>query len=90
MHITLALIALAAQLAAVACLLLYRRNGARHRHHVSWVAWLLVVVLGGSSIELALHARDVGLFEAGKAVLLALFVFTSRGNVARLLRSEPR
>jgi hypothetical protein len=90
MHITLALIALAAQLVAVACLLLYRRNGARHRHHVSWVAWVLVVVLGGSSIELALHARDVGLFEVGKAVLLALFVFTSRGNVARLLWSESR
>lgn len=90
MHITFALIALAAQLAAVACLLLYRRNGARHRHHVSWLAWMLVVVLGGSSIELALHAKHVGMFEAGKSVLLALFVFTSRGNVARLLWSESR
>jgi hypothetical protein len=92
MHITLAtiapLVAQLAQLAAVLLLLTYRRNGARHRHHVSWLAWLLVVVLGGSSIELALHAKQVGFFEAGKAVLLALFVFCARGNVARLLRSD--
>lgn len=88
MHITLATIALVAQLAAVLLLLTYRRNGARHRQHVSWLAWLLVVVLGGSSIELALHAKRVGIFEAGEAVLLALFIFRARGNVARLLRSD--
>ncbi|WP_028217426.1 phage holin family protein [Paraburkholderia oxyphila] len=88
MHAALAYVALAAQLAAVVCLLVYRRNGARHRSHVSWLAWLLVVIMGGSSIELALHARHIGLFEAGKAILLAVFVFGSRGNVARLLRSE--
>ncbi|WP_321939785.1 phage holin family protein [Paraburkholderia sp. J8-2] len=88
MHITLATIALVVQLAAALLLLTYRRNGARHRHHVSWLAWLLVVVLGGSSIELALHAKQVGIFEAGKAVLLSLFVLCARGNVARLLRSD--
>lgn len=88
MHITLATIALAAQFAAVLRLLTWRRNGARHRHCVSWIAWLLLVVMGGSSIELAMHAEQVGIFEAGKAVLLALFVFGTHGNVARLLRSE--
>lgn len=88
MHVSFALIALAAHIAALARVLTYRRNGARHRHHVSWVAWALVAVSGGSAIELALHAKHVGIFEAATAVLLALFVFASRGNVARLLRSD--
>ncbi|POR46740.1 putative 3TM holin [Paraburkholderia eburnea] len=90
MHTTLAILAIAAQLAAVVRLLTYQRNGARHRHHVSWVAWLLVVILGGSAIELAMHAKHTGLFEAGKSFLLALFVFAAHGNVARLIRSEPQ
>ncbi|KWC22759.1 hypothetical protein WL48_18755 [Burkholderia ubonensis] len=88
MHIPFALIALAAHLATLARVLTYRRNGARHRHHVSWLAWALVAVMGGSSIELALHAEQVGFFQAAAAILLALFVYGARGNVARLLRSE--
>jgi hypothetical protein len=88
MHVSLAMIALAAHLAAMLRVLAYRRNGARHRYHVSWVAWALLVVSGGSAIELALHAKHVGFFEAATAVLLALFVFGARGNVARLLRSD--
>ncbi|KWB84357.1 phage holin family protein [Burkholderia ubonensis] len=87
MHVPLALIALAAHLAALVRVLAYRRNGARHRRHVSWVAWALVVVTGGASIEL-LHAASVGFFEAATAVLLAMFVYSARGNVARLLRRE--
>jgi hypothetical protein len=81
-------IALVAYLAAIARVLTYRRQGSRHRRHVSWIAWTLVVVLGGSAIELALHAKSMGIFEAGSAVLLALFLFGVRGNVARLLWSE--
>ncbi|WLE59272.1 phage holin family protein [Burkholderia plantarii] len=88
MNVSFATIALAAHVAAMLRVLVYRRNGARHRHHVSWVAWALLVVSGGSSIEIALHAKHVGIFEAATAVLLALFVFISRGNVARLLRSD--
>ncbi|MDE1010735.1 phage holin family protein [Paraburkholderia fungorum] len=88
MHISFALIALAAHIAALVRVLTYRKNGARHRHRVSWVAWALVAVSGGSAIELTLHAAEVGFFEAGTAVLLALFVFGARGNVARLLRSD--
>ena len=88
MHIPFALIALAAHLAALVRVLTYRRNGARHRHHVSWIAWALVAVLGGSSIELAFHVEQIGFFEAATAVLLAVFVYGVRGNVARLLRSE--
>jgi hypothetical protein len=83
-----AVIAFVAYIAAITRVLTYHRQGSRHRHHVSWIAWVLVVVMGGSAIELALHAKSVGIFEAGSAVLLALFLFGVRGNVARLLWSE--
>lgn len=88
LHNPFAVIALLAYLAAIVRLLVYRKNGARHRRNVSLLAWLLLVMLGGSAIELTVHAADVGAFDAGRAVLLSLFIFGARGNVARLLRSE--
>lgn len=88
MYIPFTLIAHAAHLAALLRVLAYQRSGARHRYHVSWVAWALVVVMGGSSIDLALSAEQAGFFEASAAVLLAMFVYGVRGNVARLIRSE--
>ncbi|SOE91865.1 Putative 3TM holin, Phage_holin_3 [Burkholderia sp. D7] len=84
----LPLIALIAYIATILRVLTYRKYGARHRHHVSWIAWALLAVIGGSSIELILHAKSIGLFEAGHAVLIAVFVFGARGNIARLLRSD--
>jgi hypothetical protein len=89
MHIDLAIAAtdLTLALYGAACLhlLLYRKDGARHRRHVSWLAWALLVVLAGSAIELAMGAHQVGVFEAMRAFLLYLFIFGARGNVARLL-----
>lgn len=87
-HPSFALLALLAYAGAALCLLLYRKDGARHRHHVSWIAWALLVTLGGSAIELLLNPKAVGLFEAMQAVTLFLFIFGARGNVARLLWSE--
>ena len=87
MHNPLALIALIAYSVAALRILAYRRDGARHRHHVSWFAWLLLVALGGSAIELIVNAKAVGLFEAVRAVLFTVLIFGARGNVARLLRS---
>jgi hypothetical protein len=46
----------------------------------------LLVALGGSAIELVIHAKTVGVFEAARAALFSVLVFGSRGNVARLLR----
>ena len=86
MHNPLALIALIAYSVAALRILAYRRDGARHRHHVSWFAWLLLVALGGSAIELVIHAKTVGAFEAARAALFSVLVFGARGNVARLLR----
>lgn len=82
------LIALLAHVGAAVRLLAYRKDGARHRRHVSWIAWALLVVLGGSALELLLQRHPVGFFEAARAVLFSLFIFGTRGNVARLLRSE--
>lgn len=86
--IAFTLVAVTAYVAAIGRVLTYRRNGARHRHHVSWLAWLFVAVMGGSTIGLALHTRPAGLLDAATAVLLALFSFGARGNVARLIRSS--
>lgn len=83
-----ALLALLAYGSACLRLMLYRKEGARHRHHVSWIAWALLVVMGGSAIELMLNAKSIGLFESLRAALFSLLIFVARGNVARLLRSE--
>lgn len=83
-----AFIALVAYGGTALAILLYRKKGARHRRHVSWLAWAFLVILIGSVVDLTVHAHQVGMFEAMRAVLLALFVFGARGNVARLLRSE--
>jgi hypothetical protein len=88
MHISFAVVALAAHFVALVRVLTYRRNGARHRYHVSWLAWAIVAVSGGASIDIALHVAHVDFFDAATAVLIALFVLASRGNVARLLWSE--
>ncbi len=85
MHTPLALISLMAYSVAALRILAYRREGARHRHHVSWFAWLLLVALGGSAIELVIHAKAVGLFETARATLFSVLVLGARGNVARLL-----
>jgi hypothetical protein len=86
MHNPLALIALIAYCLAAFRILAYRRDGARHRHHVSWFAWLLLVALGGSALEIVVNAKSVGMFDAARAALFSVLVFGSRGNVARLLR----
>jgi hypothetical protein len=88
MHELLAVVALAAYLAVLVRVLSYRKNGSRHRHCISWAAWGLVAVVGAAVIELALHARHVGFFEAAAAVLLAVVIYGARGNVARLLCTQ--
>ena len=88
MSASFALIACVAHLATLLRILTFRRNGARYRRHVSWAAWVLSAVMGGSAIELALRLGQVDIFEAAAAVLLAVFVFGARGNVAHLLSSD--
>jgi hypothetical protein len=82
------LIAFVAYAGAALRLLAYRKDGARHRHHVSWIAWALLVIEAGSAINVLLHAHPIDFFEVARAVAFTVFIFGSRGNVARLLRSE--
>jgi len=82
--------AAAAYFVSIALLLTYRRGHARYRGAVAWFAWLLLVILGGSLIELVLAPGNVGLFEAGRAVLISLFVWGVRGNVARIFWSDEK
>ncbi|ALJ72171.1 hypothetical protein TR70_2660 [Burkholderia pseudomallei] len=88
MHVSSALVALAAHLAVIVRVLTYRKNGARHRFHVAWAAWVIVAISGGSAIELLFRPKPTGFFHAALAVLLAVLVYLARGNVARLLRSD--
>ena len=83
-----ALVAFIAYAGAAVCLLAYRRDGARHRHHVSWIAWALLVILAGSAVDVLIQGHRLDFFETARAVLLALFILRSRGNVARLFWSE--
>ena len=85
MSFAFALILVAAHFVTLMRLFAYRRNGSRHRHHVSWLAWALVVVIGGSLIQFSLYPERAGFFEAATAVLVAVFVNRVRGNVALLL-----
>ena len=86
----LAWIALVAYIVAALRILAFRRGGARHRRRVAWLAWLLLVALGGSAIELVVRTQSAGVFETTQAVLVAAFVFGARGNVARLLGGNDR
>lgn len=83
-------LSLAAYVAAIAQLLTYSKAGARYRPRFSWLAWLFLVILGGSVIELLFNTRMFDLFDAGRATLLSLCVFGVRGNVARLFRSDDQ
>jgi hypothetical membrane protein len=88
MHYPFALLAVTAYLLICLRLLTYQRNGARHRNGVAWVAWGLLVLAGWSAIDFLLRAPEVSAVEALRAVLICIFVFCVRGNVARLLRRE--
>lgn len=87
MHSFFACASLSAYVAIALRIFFYRRGGANHRAHVSWIAWMLLALVGGYAIELAVHPRPVGFFEAASGVVLAFIVHCARGNVARLLWS---
>ncbi|MCY0389107.1 phage holin family protein [Robbsia sp. Bb-Pol-6] len=75
----LAFVALIAHLVAALHILAYRGGDAHP--HASWLAWALLVVSGGSALELALTAKTVGILEALRAGLLSAFVLGARIDV---------
>lgn len=72
----------------------YRREGARYRAGVSWLAYLLAVGTGGESLQITLAALmakpgpTVSPFLLMVLVVLVVLVYRARGNVARILRMD--
>lgn len=84
MHLSWSLIALAAHLASLMRVLIFRHHGS-HSRNESYFVFLFVALLGGAVIDLALHIERVGFYQAAIACVLTVFVYRSRGNVARLV-----
>ncbi|MGI4856899.1 MAG: phage holin family protein [Janthinobacterium lividum] len=72
----LAFVALIAYLLAALHILAGRGAGAQQ--HAAWLAWALLVVCGGSALELILTGKTVDILEALRAALLSAFVFGAR------------
>lgn len=72
----------------------YRREGARYRAGVSWLAYLLAAGTGGESLQITLAALmakpgpTVSPFLLMVLVVLVVLVYRARGNVARILRMD--
>jgi len=72
----------------------YRRDGARYRAGVSWLAYLLAVGTGCESLQITLAtllakpAPTVSPFLLMVLVVLLVLVYRARGNVARILRMD--
>jgi len=72
----------------------YRRDGARYRAGVSWLAYLLAVGTGCESLQITLATLTantpptVSPFLLMVLVVLLVLVYRARGNVARILRMD--
>lgn len=72
----------------------YRRDGARYRAGVSWLAYLLAVGTGCEALRIALSVvfakpvAPVSPFLLAVLVVLVVLVYRARGNVARILRMD--
>jgi len=72
----------------------YRRDGARYRAGVSWLAYLLAVGTGCESLQITLAtlmakpAPTVSPFLLMVLVVLLVLVYRAKGNVARILRMD--
>lgn len=74
-----------ANLASTVRLLLYRRNGARFRRGMSWIAYLLVVGTGGQALDVLVLHEHVTIWQSVVSLLLAVLIFRAQGNVACIL-----
>lgn len=85
-QILVALLFVGANLASALRLLLYRRNGARFRRGMSWLAYLLIVGTGGQALDVLVRHEPVTVWQAVVAVLIAVLVYRAQGNVACIVR----
>lgn len=81
-HLLVAFLFVVANIASAARLLLYRRNGARFRLGMSWLAYLLIVGTGGQALDVLVQHEQVTVWQTVVALLLAVLVYRAQGNVA--------
>lgn len=87
MHSLVTVLTLLVSAAICARLLTYHRpRHARHRRAASWCAWLLVASTGGQALHILIAgpASPVSVWQLGLLIVLAVFTYRARGNVARL------
>ena len=72
----------------------YRREGARYRAGVSWLAYLLAVGTGCESLLITLSVMmakpvpTVSPFLLMVLIVLLVLVYRAQGNIARILRMD--
>ncbi len=70
-------------------LIFYRRNGASFKRHISFIAWLAIVLTGSVSLLLItgdISARHLNPIIYLLLVIIAIVVIIARGNVAEIIR----
>ncbi|WP_109397869.1 MULTISPECIES: phage holin family protein [Proteus] len=74
-------------LLAVIRLINYRRNGAQYKFGASFIAWVLIILLG--SVPLRILTDDYSHadpFEVGINLSLCVLILLSRGNIMQIFR----
>lgn len=78
-------------LLAVIRLINYDRNGAKYKFIPSFIAWVLIILLG--SIPLRILTNDythADPFEVGINITLCSLIILSRGNVMQIFRGVSK
>lgn len=82
------MIALLAYMICGLRIICFDANGLRHRRHFSILATILIAAFMGQSIHILFFKDPVTLWDAIFAVLLAVMIWRSKGNVAKLIWSK--
>ncbi|WP_261877663.1 phage holin family protein [Pectobacterium carotovorum] len=69
----------------VVLLMFYRKNGARHRPLISWLAYLLVLVYASVPFRYLFGYYDANWLVVIVNLIICVAMLRARGNVARLI-----
>ncbi|MCU1787504.1 phage holin family protein [Pectobacterium polaris] len=69
----------------VVLLMFYRKNGARHRPLISWLAYLLILVYASVPFRYLFGYYDAGWLVVAVNLIICAAMLKARGNVARLI-----
>lgn len=85
-EILITALTIAACVAILVRLMVFRRDGARYRPGIAFIAWLLAVCVGGYALAILFGLNQPSPFVLGILLVLGALVFRARGNVASVLR----